>query len=340
MLAAYTKLQNAQKVKKFLLKNNLLNPDYLPVKEIGIIYFPITKKIKVPNAKVVNTKFKFPQREKPVTVNELLKSKLTKKELSLLPKSQEVVGTIMVIGIPDELKKKEKIIAEAYLKTNKHITTVVKKDRIHSGVYRTRTVKILAGKRSKETIHQENKVKIKLHLEKTYFSARSANERLRLAKQVKKGEQVLVMFSGAAPFPLVLARNSEAKKIYGIEINPLAHQYARENLELNNLKDKIVLYSGNVTTILPKMKRKFDRIAMPLPKTGEEFLGLVLRNSKPGTIIHLYDFLNERDFNKQAKNIKHLCEQEKHKVKILRKVKCGQFSPKVFRVCFDLKVLN
>jgi len=339
MLAAYTELKNAEKVKQYILKHKLLHPDYLPQKELLFLYFPLKKKAKIPLAKITNTKFSFLAREWQLSIDDLLKSKLTKKQISLLPRSQEMVGSIMILEIPEELKGKEKEIAEAYMQLNKHITTVVKKDKVHSGIYRTRTVKYLAGQRTKETIHQENGIKIKLHLEKTYFSARSANERLRLAKQVKKGEEILVMFSGASPFPLVLSKNSPAKNIVGIELNPLAHQYALENIQMNNLKN-IVVYEGDVLRIMPKLRRKFDRIAMPLPKTGEQFLGLALKKSKPGTIIHLYDFLSEEEFAKQRKVIQDISKSEFHKINIIRTVKCGQFSPKVFRVCFDIKVLS
>jgi tRNA (guanine37-N1)-methyltransferase len=340
MLAAYTKLKNAQKVKQFLANKELLSPIYLPIKELGYIYFPIIKKVKVVSAKVVNTKFSFPKKETEPTVDDLLKKQLTVKESKLIPRSQEIVGKIMVLEVPEQLEKKEKVIAEAYLKANKHIETVVKKKQIHSGEYRLRKVKILSGKRSKETVHQENGVKIKLNLEKTYFSARSANERLRIAKQVKKDESVLVMFSGAAPFPLVIAKNSLPKMIYGIEINPLAHQYALENVKLNNFDNKIRIFEGNVREILPKIRIKFDRIVMPLPKTGEEFLDIALKKCKVNGMIHLYAFLSESDLVNERKKIKQICQDHKHSVRILRTVKCGQFSPKTFRICFDIKVLS
>jgi tRNA (guanine37-N1)-methyltransferase len=337
MLAAFTNLKNAEKVKKFLVEKKLINRQYRAMKELDHIYYPITKKIKVPHAKVVNTKFKFEMKGKKITIESLLKSKLTLTELSRIPKSQEIVGDIMILEVPESLYQKEKIIAEAYLELNKNITTVVKKTKMHSGVFRTRKVKILAGKRTKETIHQESGIRIKLHLEKTYFSARSANERLRIAKQVKKGEEILVMFSGAAPFPLVIAKNSPAKIIYGVELNPEASRFATESVALNKLVSKIKLYNGNVITVLPKIKKKFDRIAMPLPKTGEEFLYLALKKIKPKGIIHLYAFLHETEIAKEAKRISAVCKQLKSLVRILRKVKCGQFSPGTYRVCFDIR---
>ncbi len=335
MLAAFTELKYAQKVKQYLLKHKLLDFNHQPVKELGYIYFSITKKSKIPNAKMVNTKFKFPDKEIPLTVESLLKNKLTKNQLQILPKSQETVGSILILEIPEKLIPKEKIVAEAYLSLHKNITTVVKKDQIHSGVFRTRKVKILAGKRTKETTHLENGIRLKLHLEKTYFSAKSGNERLRVAKQIKKGENVLVLFSGAGPFPLVFAKHSPAAKIFGVELNPAAHQFALHNVALNKINN-ITLIHGDANLVVSKIKQKFDRIAMPLPKTGEQFLGIALKKAKPNAIIHLYSFLHETEIAAYTKKIKEISQNQ---VKILRKVKCGQFSPGTFRMCFDMKVL-
>src|SRR3989344_565727 len=339
MLAAFTELKQAERVKQFLSKKKVLHPEYLPVKELDHIYFPITKSLSVPQAKIVNSALKFPLKPGTKTIEGLLEKKLTKSELNLIPRSLEIVGSIIILEIPPPLVKKEKIIAEAYLQLNPHVTSVVKKARIHSGEYRLRKVKILAGQKTKETIHHENGINLKLHLEKTYFSARSGSERLRIAKQVKPGEQVLVMFSGAAPYPLVIAKNSQVKVVYGIEINPLAHQYAIDSIKLNKLENKIIILEGDVTEILPKINKKFDRIVMPLPKTGEQFLPLALKKAEKGAVIHLYDFLKEEELKAQATKIKEISKRNKHKVRVLRAVKCGQFSPGIFRVCFDMKVL-
>ncbi|MBI2668903.1 class I SAM-dependent methyltransferase family protein [Candidatus Woesearchaeota archaeon] len=332
MLAAETELKNAEKVKQYLFNHHLLHPDYLLVKEFDRLYFPLAKKVHVPNAKVVNTKFPFPEKQKPATVEELLKGKLTSLELAIIPKSQEVVGKILILEIPEQLQKKERAIAEAYLKANKQIETVVKKDEAHSGEFRTRKVKVLAGKNTKETIHHENGIDLKVHLEDTYFTSRLASERLRIAKKVKKGERVLVMFAGVGPYALVIGKNAQPKVIYAVEINPRAHRYLVDNVALNHLNKKISVFLGDVRTVVPKLSGKFDRIVMPLPRTGEQFLDLALKKSRKWARIHLYAFLAEEDIKKEARKIK-----EKYKnVRVLRAVTCGQFSPRVRRVCFDL----
>ena len=88
MFAAQTELKNAQKVKEYLLKKNLFHPEYTSVKELGLIYFPLIKKAKVPRAKTVSPSFSFPQKQKNLSVEELLQGQLTPSELESLPKSQ------------------------------------------------------------------------------------------------------------------------------------------------------------------------------------------------------------------------------------------------------------
>ena len=63
------------------------------------------------------------------------------------------------------------------------------------------------------------------------------------------------MFSGIAPFPIVISKNSKANEIYGVEINPNAHKYALENLKLNKISN-IKLFEGDVKTVLPDIEKE------------------------------------------------------------------------------------
>ena len=106
------------------------------------------------------------------------------------------------------------------------------------------------------------------------------------------------MFSGCGVYPINIAKNTKAKEIYGIEINPVAHEYAEENARLNKTKN-IRLFLGNVQKVIPNLDKKFDRILMPLPKGAEKFLGLALKVIKKQGVIHLYTFLEEENINKK-----------------------------------------
>mgnify|MGYP001559023069 FL=1 len=269
------------------------------------------------------------------SLKEYIKNVIPKDKLNLVPKSFDQIGSIALFNeFPQELKKDEKIIGNALLKINKNIKTVAVKKEKFLGKFRLQKVRIIAGKKTKETIHKENSIILKLNIEKVYFSPRTSSERARIANSIKQNESVLVMFSGSGILPLVISKNSKAREICGIELNKNAHKYALENLKLNKSKN-ITLIKGDVKKILPKIKKKFDRIIMPLPKDSESYLDLALKHLNKKGIIHFYDFAKEEDFPKSSINkIKKHCK----KFKILKAVKCGQYSPRTYRVCIDFQV--
>ncbi len=339
MLTSKLPLKKAETVKKFLIRNNLFSSDYALAKDKAFIYFPVTKRADIkkrfPFVNFVDKKLKKTEKHTP---QDCLKTFLSKKELQILGTSFDIVGNILILELPKELSKKEKQIAKAFLKL-KNISTVVKKASFHSGEFRLQKYKVLAGANSKETIHTENKARIKLNIEQTYFSPRLATERLRIANLVKPGESVLVMFSGCGPYVLVIAKNSKPSVIYGIEINKKAHEYASENVRINKINNA-ALFNGDVRDVMPKLNKKFDRIIMPLPKTGQDFLDVAFKASKKGTIIHFYDFSQEGNFPKASvEKIKTACNKANKKFKILKSVKCGQSAPREFRVCVDFRML-
>src|SRR3989338_5330260 len=213
------------------------------------------------------------------TLKAALKGKLSGEEVSLLGRSYDVIGGIAIVEIPDELSEKEELIGKTILEMHRNVKTVAKKVGVHKGVYRAQKLKIIAGEKSKEALYRENNVMLKLDVEKVYFSPRLATERKRIAQLVKRGERVLIMFSGCGPYPFVISKNSKAKEVYGVELNPVAHRYAIQNLKLNKTEN-VKLVRGNVRKIVPELKKKFDRIAMPLPKKGENYLDTALSASK------------------------------------------------------------
>lgn len=241
--------------------------------------------------------------------------------------SFDTVGSIVIFSEEFKgIKKKAKELLKL-----KNIETIAVKTKIHSGTYRTKKVKIIEGKKNKETIHKENNVQVKLNIETCYFSPRLSSERLRISKEIKKDESVLVMFSGIGIYPIVFSKNSKAKEIYGVEINPKCHEYALKNLELNKVKN-VKLYKGDVKDIVPKLRKKFDRVVMPLPKNAEDFLDIAIKKIKKNGVIHFYDFEKEEDIPEKC------IEKIGKKFKILKVRKCGSFGPGKFRVCVDFIV--
>ena len=274
-----------------------------------------------------------------VSLKDSLKGKLSNDEINLVPSSFDMVVDLAIFSdFPKELVKKENIIGGALLELNRNIKVVLKKIRKYSGEFRTPKLKIIAGEKRKETELKENNIRLRLNPEKVYFSVRLATERKRVIDLVQDGEDVLVMFSGVGPYSIGIAKNNKPKEVYSVEINPAAFKYQKENILLNKAEN-VRLFKGDVKKIVPKLKKRFDRILMPLPRGAESFLGVALKAAKKGATVHFYDFLHEDEFKKAEEKIAKACKKLKRRYEIIDFVKCGQFGPAIYRICVDFKVV-
>ena len=222
------------------------------------------------------------------------------------------------------------------MRERKNIKTVLEKVDKVKGRLRKLKTRFLAGVKSKETIHKESGCLFKLDIERAYFSPRLSNERLEVARKVRKKDKVLVMFSGIAPYSIIIAKISKPKKIVSVEINREACKYARENVKLNKLENVEIL-QGDVKKIVPKLKEKFDVIVMPRPQLKETFLREAFLVSKKGTRIFYYGF----DFEpgKILEKIKEEAKKYKKRIKIKKIKKAGEIAPYKYRWRVDLQVL-
>ncbi len=276
------------------------------------------------------------------TLKEALKGKLSDKEVSLVPRSFDIVGSrekaVAILEIKDELKSKEKIIGNTILEICKPVKSVLKKTSERKGVFRLKNYKLLAGDKNTEVTHKESGCVFKLDSRKVYFSPRESTERGRISSLVKPKENVLVMFGGISPFSILVAKKQpKVKKVYSVEINPEAHKYALENVRLNKVGGKVIPLLGDVRKYSSKFKNRFDRIIMPLPKNAYEFLGLAINMLKDKGYIHFYYWSREPNLFKEGeKLIKKIAKQTKTKVRIINKKKVLPYGPRTYKIVFDL----
>ncbi|MFW5746813.1 MAG: class I SAM-dependent methyltransferase [Nanoarchaeota archaeon] len=336
-------LKDIQSARQCIMEHDLSHPDYSMAKKEGIAYLPIKKDVSSSMFENMDVEIvqsdpeMFPSDKRPPTVKEILQDRLTSQEMEYLKTSFDTIGTIAIIEIDPELEAKEKIIGQAILQAVPAIETVVKKIGRHQGEFRTQKVAVIAGEDTKEAVYKENGITLKLNVEEVYFSPRLSTERKRISQLVEEGERILVMFSGCAPYPCVLAKNTEAEHITGVEINPVGHRYGEENVRRNNISN-VTLHNGDVRDVVPTLEQTYDRILMPLPKSAEDFLDIALGAARKGTIIHMYDFLNEEEFHLAHEKIAKACTKAGKEFTILDTIKCGQHAPHVFRLCVDFRI--
>jgi len=251
-----------------------------------------------------------------------------------------VLGNLAIVNFPKgkfSVSVKKKFAQDVLKKTS--ATTVLEKSGKFAGRLRKMKTKHLAGKKTKEVLYKENNCVFRFNIDETYFSPRLSGERKEIASKIKKGDEVLVMFAGVAPFSIVIAKNSKAKKVYSNEINQKANKYAKMNIERNKLKDKIELLPGDIKRVAGKLKKKFSVIVMPRPQLKDTFLNQAFILSKSGTKIFYYDFCKQDETDSIVEKILNEAKKAKKKIKILNVKKAGEIAPYKIRCRIDFKLI-
>ncbi len=255
-------------------------------------------------------------------------------------RGQDVIGNIAILKFDWEAsiadKKKE---ALKFLKEHKNVRTVLEKSEGFKGRLRTMKTRYLAGEKNLEALYKENGCEFRLNVESCYFSSRLAAERNKIASMVKKGENVLVLFGGVAPFAIVIAKHSKAKRVVSVELGRECSKYAEINVKRNKLKN-VEIIQGDVNRILPKMREKFSRIVMARPNLESNFLDVSFPLVKNGGVIHYYGFYEEDKLGEMKEMIEEEAKKAKRKIKILEIERAGDIGAYKFRYRVDFKILN
>ncbi|MFB6099935.1 MAG: class I SAM-dependent methyltransferase family protein [Candidatus Nanohalobium sp.] len=243
--------------------------------------------------------------------------------------SYELIGEIAVIN---ELTVEEEEAVEGILGHHPSVKTILLKEEPLQGEFRVGEYRKLYGEET-ETVHTEYGCRFKVDPTKVYYSERFSTERKRVVDQIEDGEKVLVMFAGVGPFAIMAAKLANPEKVVAVEKNPVAADYLKENIELNDVGDVVEGYEGDVREVVPELDEKFDRIVMPLPEKAEEFLGLAAEYSSRGSVIHFYHFFEDEGLG-DSESI----ELSDKGFEEFKSVECGEKGPGVKRVCSDIRV--
>jgi len=274
----------------------------------------------------------------------LLKETLQPQELNLAFKSYDVVGDIAVIRVPETLKPKSQIVAEAIMRTHKNVKTVLLQTGAVSGDFRLRQLEWVAGEKRTATVHKEFGCLYMVDLERCYFSPRLSFERRRITSLVKPNEIVVNMFAGVGCFSIVMARHSKVKKVFSIDVNPAAFEFMSKNVKLNRVLNQVIPILGDAKKVVKeKLNHVADRVVMPLPERAYEYLDDALTALKPSSgWVHYYDFVHAGKGENPVERVKEKVAAKLDESKVNFKLPFGRVvratGPYWFQVVVDVLV--
>jgi len=248
--------------------------------------------------------------------------------------SYERIGDIVVINELDDIPEEEAV--EAILEHNPGLDSILLKEENLHGEFRIGGYRKLYGENT-ETIHREHGVRLKVDPTKMFFSEREGTERKRIFESINNGEDVLIMFSGTGPFPVTIGKHSKASKIVGVEKNPEAVKFAKENVELNSLEN-VEIIEGDVRDICPELG-KFDHVLMPSPTNALEFVGDALSCVRKNGRLVVYNVSEKENlYGPVIEKVKEEASEQGLSVEAIDKRVTADFSPSKRKVAVEFRV--
>jgi tRNA (guanine37-N1)-methyltransferase len=246
----------------------------------------------------------------------------------------ERLGDIVMLDEDDPERAEEaaRAIAESAIPAR----TVVNRASPVEGELRVRRWDVLYGDGT-ETVHREYGCAFALDIAEVYFSPRLATERHRVVGRVESGERFFDMFAGVGPFVIPAAkRGAEA---VGVDLNPVAVEYLRENAERNGVADRVTAIEGDVRNV-EGYDDWADRLVMNLPHSADGFLDTAVALAGEDCTLHYYDIQHEDDpFGPGERAIREAAGEE-YAVEVLERREVRSYAPHELNVCLDVRLVR
>ena len=269
----------------------------------------------------------------------VLQDVLSEEENEQLISAFDQIGDIIIVRIPESLISKKQIIGKTLLEQVSTANSVFYQSSPVEGDFRTRQLEIIAGEDKTQTEYRENGCRFIVDVEKAFFSPRLSTERERIAGLVKDGEVVINMFGGVGMFSLLAAKDT-ACTVYNIDINPVASQLCKENVQINKLKGEVISLNGDAAEVIEEqLCEKADRVLMLLPERSDEFLDSALKGLKGDGVIHYYSHMHA-DKKQDAPRLseEHFISINKTNAKIITSRNVRPVGPRFYQTVVDVKI--
>lgn len=260
-------------------------------------------------------------------LKERLSGVVPEERLATLSNRFHVIGDIAVLSLAPELDGYKKEIATALLDQCTHIHTVLNKTSRLEGERRVARLEVLAGSGNTVTVHKEFGFTYRLDVAQVFFNSHLGYERMRVASQVKAGEEVLVPFAGAGPFAIPLA--ARGARVVALEKNREACLWLAENARQNRVDGRMAVINGDAFHMAELLKTDFDRVVMPTPFGMDRIIETALTMVKAGGRLHYYTFKKSHQIEGLIKSYEDLG------LEVLQYRRCGNVAPGVSRWVFD-----
>ncbi|WP_455449201.1 class I SAM-dependent methyltransferase [Natrinema thermotolerans] len=237
--------------------------------------------------------------------------------------------------IDEDDPERARAIADAVLESDLPVETVLNKASKVKGETRVRDWELLAGENT-EVVHREYGCEFLLDLAQVYFSPRLATERHRVAKQVSSDERAFDMFAGVGPFVIPFAKRGAT--CVGVDLNPDAIEYLRENAARNGVEERVTAINEDVREVATEYADWADRLVMNLPHSADAFLEAAVTLAGDDCTLHYYDIQHEDDpFGPGEQAIRAAAEPE-YEVTVETRHTVRSYAPHELNVCLDVRL--
>jgi tRNA (guanine37-N1)-methyltransferase len=278
-----------------------------------------------------------------LSLTQALEGRLPADLAAKVPQAFDIVGDIVVIDIPAQLKPHQALIGEAIMQTHRNVHTVLAKAGDIGGVYRTRDYTVIAGEERTRTIHREFGCTFHVDLAKAYFSPRLSHEHWRVASLVGADEVVADLFAGVGPFSVLIGKRRKNVKVYAVDLNPDAVELLKENVAVNHVETSVFPIQADAREIARgSLRGVADRVIMNLPETAIDFVDAACNALKPqGGVVHFYCFVRSPDsIDDLKRRFSTLVEQNRRSVETFLYAKSiRETAPFESQVALDAKII-
>ena len=274
----------------------------------------------------------------------ILQGVLPPEDICKLYSAFDIVGSIIIIKIPDSLNSKKQIIADTILMNIKSAKSVFVQTSAVQGDYRIRALEHLAGDNSVITEYKEHGCRFIVDVTKTYFSPRLSTERMRVSSMITDNEIITNMFAGVGTYSILIAKSNKSCRVYSIDSNPVANELALINAKLNKVQERVVPICGDAREVIIKqLKGTSTRVLMPLPEKAKEFVDFaVLALKENRGVIHYFAHIKATSkklaVDNAALDVK--CAFVNHNYKIASTRVVREVGPHLYQTVSDIIVAN